>query len=229
MLVSTKHKFAFLSNRKCASSSLIESLGPYCDITMGRDHRLRHLSFGDYQKHVLPLLVEKVGGEARDYQVFCLFREPVDWLFSWYRFRTREEISPTVTPNHWEYTGNISWSEFLDECLKERPAAFADLPPQHHFVQGMDGTSDGLTIFPYEEFDRFLEAISARIGEPVDVVNWNVSPKLQDGPTKADYRRCRKALAADYQIYDAIRKNPEAPGFVGKVVSKIKKTIPTQT
>ncbi len=243
MLVSTRYKFVFLSNRKCASSSLVRSLSPFCDIVMEHDHRLRHTSYSEFQRHILPFLVEKIGPEAEEYDVYCLFREPVDWLYSWYRFRTRKGISPEVVPDHWEYTGNMSWGSFLGEALKPKAAQFAKFGGrQHMFVEGVNGSTKGLTLFRYDDFADFLNHMAEKIGEELEVVNFNVSPELAEGPCEEDYQRCRIALAADYRIYDAIpdggglvdlddntdpadKTTSKASSNVGGILSKIKRKL----
>ncbi len=209
---------------------------------MEHDHRLRHTSYSEYQRHILPFLVEKVGPEAEEYTVYCLFREPVDWLHSWYRFRTRREISPEVIPDHWEYTGNMSWGSFLNEALKPKPAQFANLDRQHDFVEGADGSTKGLTLFRYDDFAGFLGHMAEKIGEELEVVNFNVSPEAAEGPSEEDYQRCRIELAADYRIYDAIPTgggpvdlddnaerasiaNSRTTSGVGDIISKMKRKL----
>lgn len=208
MLISTRHKFVFLANRKCASSSLVHSLQPYSDVVMDADHRLRHTSFSEYQRHIKPFLTEKIGDEVDEYSIFCLFREPTDWLYSWYRFRTRPEIAPDVAPDHWEYTGDMSWAAFLDEALKLKPALFANFGGrQYEFIEGLDGSSEGLTLFRYDQMDRFLDRMKQQVEQDFDLVEWNVSPSLDGGPTPDDIARCRVELAADYRVYDGITED----------------------
>lgn len=204
MLVSTRYKFVFLSNQKCASSSLVRSLSQFGDVLLETDHRLRHTSYSEYQQYILPLLIKKVGEEVEDYKIYCLFREPLDWLFSWYRFRTRKEIAHDTAPDHWEYTGGMTWTAFLDEALKRKPAQFANVGCQHEFVEGTDGSLKGLTLFRYDDLNRFLDCMIDRVGREFEVYNWNVSPQVASSPSEADYERCRAGLAADYRIYDSI-------------------------
>lgn len=200
MLVSTQHRFVFLANHKCASSSIAAALGPYCNLFAERDYRLRHANFAHYQQFILPFLEAMVGAEVREYKVYCLFREPVDWLFSWYRFRMREEL----VSEQMKYTGNIDWRVFMEEAFKERAAPYANLPAQHRFVKGLDGTADGLTIFRYDEIDLFVDALTRQIGEPLKIYNWNVSPVLDFRPSEKDRKRCRDELVEDYAVYDVV-------------------------
>lgn len=205
MLVSTEHKFVFLSNRKCASSSLVHSLKPYCSVVFESDQRVRHTNFKEYRKYILPFLKHKVGDEVKGYDVFCLFREPTDWLHSWYRFRTRSAVSPEVTPGHWEYAGHRTWPEFMADCFKWNSPRYAVRTRQWKFVTAKNRKVDGITLVRYDDIDAFTKLIGERVGQEIDVVRWNVSPKADSGPSDDDRLTCRKNMARDYEIYDAIK------------------------
>lgn len=204
MLVSSRHKFVFLSNRKCASSSLVHSLQPFCDVIMASDHRLRHTSYSEYQQYLLPYLVNMIGDEVHDYKVYALFREPLDWIYSWYRFRCRKEISPEVQPDHWEYAGYVSWQEFMAETLKDEPREFASIGRQSRFVTSVHGGLEGLTLFRFDEVNSFVEHMSSEIGKQIELVRFNVSPKIEAQPNTRDMRRARKLLKQEFDIYEAI-------------------------
>lgn len=206
MLVSTKHKFVFLSNRKCASSSLVHSLRPFCSVAMDTDHRVRHTNYSEYQEYLLPYLRQKIGDEVMDYQVFCLFREPLDWIYSWYRFRCREAISPAAQPGHWEWAGDMSWPEYLAETMAKKPARCARIGVQSRFVTGLNGGQEGLTLFRFDELEAFIDHISGLVGHAVDLVHYNVSPTADAQPTDRDMKKVRRKLKEEFALYDAIPK-----------------------
>lgn len=204
MLISTRHKFIILSNRKCASTSLVFSLRGYCDGVFDFDHRIRHTSYSEYQRLMLPFLRHKVGDEVDTYDVYCLYRDPAEWMHSWYRFRTRDEISPAQQPGHWEYAGHLTWPEYLQEAVKKAPAAFANVGRQWEFAVGEDGTTKGLTLVRYEDMPKFLSLIEGRIGQGFVMEERNISPAKTADLTAEDIAFCRAHLARDYEIYDAI-------------------------
>lgn len=171
---------------------------------METDHRLRHTSYSDYQQYIAPYLSHMTEDDLADYEIYALFREPIDWLYSWYKFRTRPAIAPDVAPGHWEYAGHVGWRDFLRESFKKIPADYANVGRQSSFVTGQDGTTKGLTLFRYDQMDRFLDHLYTRVGQQFDVVNLNVSPTVQEIPSQADYDHYREVLAAEYSIYDAI-------------------------
>lgn len=204
MLISVKHKFVFLSNQKCASSSIIKSLKDHSDAVLGNHFRLRHTPYADYEQFVLPFLQHRVGPEVVDYPVYTLFREPTDWLFSWYKFRRRHKIEAEDHPRHHLYTGDISWAEFLQEVASPKPRPFAKVGRQAKFVLASDQKTVGPTLFRYENIDQLWSTLCAHVGKPLVLERRNVSPPSDQAPNAEDQKLCRAILADDYRIYDAI-------------------------
>lgn len=205
MLVSSRHKFVFLSNRKCASTSLVHTLAPHCGLTALDEHALRHTSYPEYREYVLPFLRAKLGDEVDGYDVFCLYREPAEWIHSWYRFRTREEISPQNAPGHWEYTGHLTWHDFMEQTFRRPRPEYARIDKQSDFVLDENGTTHGLTLVRYEDMNAFVDMMASRVGAQLDMLRWNVSPGHHSVVTDEDRDYCRERLPLDYNIYDSIK------------------------
>ncbi len=205
MMVSTKHKFVVLSNKKCASSSLTSSLAPYCSLLLDRDPQMRHTTYSEYQKFVEPLIRARIGAGVDQLSIFCLFREPTDWLYSWYRFRQREVIKDPNHPKHWEYTGHVSWHDFLDGYFTDPRPPYARVGNQSLFVKPAPKHLNALKLVRYDQMDRLVQRLSKMIGEPLDIVRFNVSPTLKAGPSETDRALIRKKLPKDYAVYDAIQ------------------------
>jgi hypothetical protein len=205
MLLFTKHKFVILSNRKCASTSLMHSLGEYADGTLFRDFRIRHTNYREYKNLIEPFLRHKIGDEVDEYDVYSLFREPTDWLHSWYRFRKRPAIAEAGTEKHKRYTGNVDWREFLRASVEETGESYAMATRQHQFVRGASKSEVGPTLVRYDDLNAFFEMILDRIGRKRSLDQRNVSPALNEGPSDDDRAYCRSHLARDYQLYDGIK------------------------
>ena len=135
MNISTKYGFAFLCNPKCASSSIEHALDNYCNIKMLSDFddaQAKHINARNYYEFVAPLL-KKIKPQI-NIDTFCIIREPLDWLGSWYRFRTRYEIKNPAHKYHKNYTGKISFNEFVEAYLSkgDRPP-FATFKTEYQF------------------------------------------------------------------------------------------------
>ncbi|MFC3052487.1 hypothetical protein [Kordiimonas pumila] len=152
----------------------------------------------------MPFLRLKVGDEIDSYDVYSLFREPAEWMYSWYRFRNRHEISPEVQPDHWEYAGHLTWQQYLLDAMQPNPPKYASVGRQCDFVTGMDGTRKGLHLIRYEDLDAFLLNIQNKMGQELKLRRLNVSPEKTSELTDVDIRYCRSVLVQDYEIYDNI-------------------------
>ncbi|NVJ68757.1 MAG: hypothetical protein HWE08_00300 [Alphaproteobacteria bacterium] len=208
MQVSTRHKFIFLSNRKCGSSALTTALTPHCSMVLRNDYRLRHTNFAELQEYIMPFLKARLGDELADYQVYAMMREPTEWAYSWYRFRSRPMLADAGHPNHKVYTGDVSWEDFLGEFGKRQKdrKPFANLSHQNKFLTGRDGTNNGLTIYRYEDYDAFVSMLEDRIGKSLNMERRNVSPERSDKIKASDYQVGEKIFAQDYALYRALEK-----------------------
>ena len=209
MLVSTQHKFVLLSNTKCGSTSLVHSLADHVQGVFHTDHRLRHTNFRVYRSKFLPFLREQIGDEADDLEVLCLMREPLDWLTSWYRFRARAELADPGHPRHGEYTGGMSWADFLEGYIGipfEKRPPWAKVGTQADFIVGEHDRAEGITLFRYEDFAALVDYLQHKVGAKLDILEWNVSPKMDVEPTGKDHLDLLSIIFhKDYDIYRRIK------------------------
>ena len=54
--------------------------------------KLKHINCAQFHELMVPVL-RKGGYHRKDYEVVSLFREPVEWLESWWRYRKRPALS----------------------------------------------------------------------------------------------------------------------------------------
>ena len=66
----------------------------------------------------LPLTVRAADFQAHD--VVSVMREPIDWLGSWYRYRTRDARKDPAHRNSANYTGNVRFEEFVRAVILPR-------------------------------------------------------------------------------------------------------------
>jgi hypothetical protein len=205
MIISTKHRFVFLCMPKCASTSTEAVLRPYGQIVTGNDPGLKHLPFRAYERYFSQLVKRKqrrIPGSTEGIEVVCLFREPVEWLNSWYRYRTREELAKT-TDGRAKSTANISFEDFAREYVSPSPRPFAKVGRQINFVKDKDGNVGKITLFRYEDYDRFIDYMSDKVGKKLVAPHRNVSPRsgsavLEKPGFLVDF------LRDEYQLYDSI-------------------------
>ena len=197
MLVSFRHRLVIFAMPKCASSALESALAGQMDLVLRGHPGMKHTNFRKYDRHLRRYL-ESFGSEP--YETFCLFREPEDWLGSWWRYRSRADI-----PDKTKSSAGLSFDAFASAHIKEAPGA-ADFGRQSRFVATKDGDVGIDHLFRYERADLWLEFLRDRLGQDIDLGRENASPKRTDAPDLSDSTRAalRQHLARDYEIYDGL-------------------------
>lgn len=62
--------------------------------------------------------------------IFSIMRKPVSWVESWYRYRARDQLAPPDHPQHQNYTGHLSFPEYMEAVLEWRPRSYAQIHSQ---------------------------------------------------------------------------------------------------
>lgn len=82
MRISHRHKFVFLSNPRCGSTSLRSVLDPWSDIVSGMEYPYRHVT----NARALRRHFQKMGWDWETYTVFTTIRNPWDRVVSLFHF-----------------------------------------------------------------------------------------------------------------------------------------------
>lgn len=204
MIVSIKYNFVFLCMPKCASTSTEAILRPFGQLVTDSGPRFKHINLRTYERFVKPLVVSRMRKRAArplDIEVICLFREPIDWLHSWYRYRRRQEL---LSKRHSQNsTVNVGFVEFAREYVSENPLPFAKLGRQSQFVRDRKGNVGKVRLFRYEDYPGFLAYMSAKVGEELTAPHLNASPEGE----KVDLANLGflvDFLREEYAIYNAL-------------------------
>ena len=195
MIALPAHGFVMLSMPKCASTTLVTTLKGHAEILMRINPKLKHMNTRTFTKRMVPVLAG--AGYARsDYELVTLFREPVSWLESWWRYRQRPELAKS---RNW--TGGSSFEEFVLAHIERTPGAVTGR--QARFVAlDADLTIGVDRIFALERPDVWQGYIDRKLGREVEVVtkNWSTSQAL---PELSEDTRARLAehYRPEYDIW----------------------------
>ncbi len=194
MLVFWKERLVFLATPKTGSTSIEAALEPLASVVIQRPPELKHTPVRRFQRFLAPYLQSAA---KEDFAVVALMREPVSWLGSWYRYRTREDI-----PRRERSTAGMSFDAFVEAYLCAPQPPFAAVGSQGRFLSGGGGAD--LRLFRYEEIGAFVGFLEARLDCEITLPRLNVSPAGAVGLSPANAARLRTALAEDFALYDAI-------------------------
>lgn len=173
MLISLKHGFVFFCTPKCASNSIELMLKAHCEVHLRGNPQLRHTNVRQWNSHVLPYLAD-IGGVTH-LETVAVFRHPVSWLASWYRFRARYDLRSRDDPRS---TANLTFAEFVEAYVAEQPPPYAaGIGSQYDFVKTANDEIGIEHLFSYRNLDALVEFFSQRTGCRLRLKSINVSPR----------------------------------------------------
>lgn len=194
MLVSLSHRLVLLAMPKCASTAFEAALAPYMDVVISKTPSAKHTPFRKYDRFLRRYLESFTDGPM---EVVCLFREPLDWLDSWWRYRGRAALAGK--PNS---TAGMAFDSFVAAYLDGR-AAPANVGSQADFVSTKDGSVGVDRIFRYDDADACSAYLSDRLDVAFGLERLNVSPAETPGTALSAQMRAQAqdGLAREYEIY----------------------------
>ncbi len=205
MQISTVHNFAFLCSPKCASTSIESAIKPLCHINMSQRGEVKHINAEMYNKHLVPLFDAII--PENKISSFCTIREPFDWIESWYKFRTRDKIKDPTNPYHKNYTGKVSYNEFIEAFIApgQRPP-YADLPSQFDFISTSEKKIGIDYLFPVDRLDLVAEFIAKKSGKQIIIPVKNMSPSADTPLDPILRRKLAEHLKDDIALYNVVNR-----------------------
>ncbi|MEM7190462.1 MAG: gamma-glutamyl kinase [Pseudomonadota bacterium] len=197
MMVSLKHRLVILAMPKCASTSLEAALSDQMDVVISRTPAAKHTPFRKYDRFLRRYLETYTDGPL---EVVCLFREPIDWLNSWWRYRNRDGV-----PDPSRSARGMTFEDFVCAYL-EGAAGPANVGSQARFVSNKDGAVGVDRIFRHDRFDHFAQFLEERLHTNIAAEKLNASPVdiAGGGLSGASISRARHGLQREFEIYETI-------------------------
>ena len=131
-------------------------------------------------------------------EIMAVVREPIDWLGSWYRFRSREDRI-----GHPHSTKDMSFDDFVRAYMQSPRPEFADVGSQNEFFRTRNNGFGASHVFKYENQDKILEFLQDRLNMQITLQQENVSPKRDMALSAETERKFRKRHAAEFARYDS--------------------------
>jgi hypothetical protein len=202
--------FVLLALPKTASTALERTLAPYATEVVSAPPGRKHLPARGFVHTTAHELAER-GHPRESYELVTMFREPIAWLESWWRYRARPE---SVRHRPGADRSELSFDEFARR--------YVDGDPDAPTPRGRPGQF--LTVDDVVEVDRVLaverpEAWQAwfrsRLGEDVAFERRNVSPPAD--PELADDTRAALVdfFAPEYDVWSRLQETGQWAGARG--------------
>ena len=195
MLVFWAEKLVMLAVPKTGTTALQGALAPRASIVLRDPPQLKHSPVARYKRFLQPMFAQ--GGGQPDMETFAMVRDPVDWLSSWYRYRSREALIGQPNSTH-----GISFDDFVVEYCKGNPAAFANVGSQAKFLTLGDKSVGVTHLYKYEAMPSALTFLCGRLGkDEITLKQKNVS-LMMDVTLSADVEtRLRSKRAFEFDVW----------------------------
>jgi len=211
MLISFKYRFIFVANTKCASTSIEEYLQHSSDIAIRQQKKGKHWPADRIARKYQHILMEQ-SLSISDFFRFGVVRDPVEWIVSWFNYRSRSELSEHSEKS----THSISFNGFVNVLCSERETpAYAQFSTQARRFMSLDGKLSVSYLVPYPRISEDMDVIVRELRIPVKrslkKIVRNVSPERMtvDEVSKSQRRRIEKAFERDKEIYElALNSDP---------------------
>ena len=161
MQLSIKNGIGFICVPKCGSTTVERFMRPRSDFSLSGNPQLKHIRYEQVQEHIWPLLAQL---HLKVPYTFAVIREPVSWVESWYRFRARDELAPLDHPQHHNFSGHITFSEYVEAVLQPKPPSFARIHSQFYYVRNKAGEVGVDKTIQLEQMGVAVPALLAKHG-----------------------------------------------------------------
>ncbi|CAA0120693.1 Uncharacterised protein [BD1-7 clade bacterium] len=213
MLLNSRHNIAFLCNPKCASTSIEAALDDHCDVRMSKYPSIKHMNARVFHESFLPMYQQLIPNSQ--IETVCLMRDPIDWLFSWYRYRSRPALASIEHPRHRNYTGNIDFNQFIEAYLlvddldggssdEKKAPAYAQVGSQYNFIKDSNNDIGIDRIYPLERTDLLVRYLQKKLQTRLTLEKLNQSPTRNLRLAPSLKHDLQEHLKADFRLYEQV-------------------------
>ncbi len=195
MLVFYKERLAFLSVPKTGSTAYHTALGARADLVVTGPPELKHAPVRRFDRFFQNMYRKMYDTEM---VIMAVVREPIDWLGSWYRFRSREDRI-----GHPHSTRDLSFDEYVRAYMQNPRPGFADVGSQSQFFRTRNNGVGATHIFKYEHQDKILSFLQDRLQMDISLPRENVSPPGDLTLLAETERKFRSKHAEEFAAHDA--------------------------
>ena len=208
MMAFPAHGFVLLAMPKCASTSIESALAPYASLVIDRPPSRKHLGCSGFTKRIAPGLAAE-GYPRESYELVTMFREPIAWLESWWRYRGRLDDGSDNS------THDLTFECFAKKYVDGDPTAPTPRGRPGQFLT-IDGAVEVDRVFAIERPEAWLSWFSERLGTDVRVERRNASEE-RAAPELSDSTRAELVdyFAPEYAVHSRLRETGEWSGARG--------------
>ncbi len=201
--------FVLLALPKTATTTLERTLSPHATEVVSSPPSRKHLPARGFVHTVAHGLAEQ--GHPRDsYDLVTMFREPIAWLESWWRYRAREDSRRS--------TAEMSFEEFARAYLAGAPDAPVPKGRPARFIHAQGAVAVD-RIFSVERPEVWSAWFADRLGVPLEFERRNASAAERGELTAATRSALEALFVPEYDVWRRLAGTGEWSGARGTVLA----------
>lgn len=186
--------FVFLAMTKTGSTAVEVALERHAQVVVRRPPRMKHVTMRTFDKVWVPVL-EHYGHPRESYEVLAVVRHPVDWVQSWYRYRSRPGAARSV--------GDLTFDEYAAQVVSGE----ARLGSAAAFVRPRRDRPGVDRVYRYEHLAEAVGWMAERLGVDAPALDRvNASPAAAAAEVSPATRALLEAhFAKDVALWERAR------------------------
>ena len=203
--------FVLLALPKTASTSLERTLSPYATEVVGSPPARKHMPARGFLLTVAPGLADQ-GHPRESYELVTMFREPIAWLESWWRYRARDDSRRS--------TADMTFEDFAYSYLAKDDRAPTPNGRPARFINAR-GVVAVDRIFSVERPDVWSAWFGERVGRPLEFERRNASASGVRGELGEETAAAlRRHFTPEYDVWHRLVDTGEWSGARGTRLAK---------
>jgi len=196
MLISRFPPIVFFAVPKTGSVSIETAFAQHFDMVMSKNPSLKHMTVRTYDASLRHFVSRRV---AKDPVKLAVVREPLDWILSWHRYRTRPEIDGKPASSR-----GVSADDFILSYMSEEPAPYARIGSQYEFLHNKVGDLGVDQLYRFDDLSPLVAYLNKRLRVDVSIDHLNASPKVTDVVSPDVAAAYRAYAAKDFALYESV-------------------------
>ena len=190
------HGFVLLALPKTASTTLERALSPYAALVISSPPARKHLPARGFEREFVPALAAR-GHPRESYEVVTMFRDPIEWLESWWRYRAREGARPANS------TAGMPFEDFAQCYIEGAPSAPTPKGRPSRFIS-VGGVVGVDRVFSVDRPDVWGPWFAEQVGRPLDFGRRNASAAVRGELTDGTRAALREHFAPEYDVWGRV-------------------------
>lgn len=193
MMIFIQKSIVLFATPKTGSTSFHNALAAKAEICFAKTGFYKHISprrfdqtFKSFIETISPAPLTKI----------AVVREPIEWLHSWYRYRSRDSALGSQAS-----TSDISFDQFVEAYLGDNRPAFANIASQSKFLTTESSELAVDQLWSFTALNDLALFLSLQIGHEFTLPSANVSPKLTFELSPENHKALESHFKLDYALY----------------------------